>query len=310
MSDSGDRKAEIALWQQTLETEFPARVRIQFSFLEEQSETTFRTKFNGHCTLHNSFIEFFGQTLIGVAKSLGTEGWPKNKPSYPALFIKYLGLLRKFRAAELTAVHGYPVEAYAMLRGVRDEAFVLAALALGYADLPAVMKYVPIGDDSKEARQAHTAKQDLENGIRSQLIGPRSGLPQPVRATLQHWDRLFNQEVHGSRLSFVLELEKWIGPNTVVPFVVGPQPTDDMWALYMNRVSELSWLIVRLLPLLLLSEGSLGPRWLSQRDLLDRSHRFMVKGLDKDISRHFEEFLDTKLPPSQVGPYRESSRAN
>lgn len=306
MSENNDRKAQIALWQQTLEDEFPPQVRVQFDVFEEQSETTFRDKFNGHCTLHNSFLEFFGETLAGNAKVLSTEGWPKDRPSYPAFVIKCLGLLRKFRAAELTAARGYPVEAYAMLRGVRDEAFALAAVALGYANLPTLMKHVSIGDDSKEARKAHAAKQSLEKEIHSQLIGEKSGLPQPVRATLQHWDRLFNQEVHGSRLSFVLELDKWLGPNKVVPFVLGPQPTDDMWALYMNRTSELAWLVVRLMPFLLLSEGSLGATWSSRWELLDRSHRFLVKGLDKDISRHFEEFLDTKFPPSKVGPYREA----
>lgn len=79
---------------------------------------------------------------------------------------------------------------------------------------------------------------------------------------------------------------------------VGPTHYQPAFTMYMNRVVELGWLVLRLLPYLQLERGAFGSDWHRKYAVLDNSFRYMVQGLSnmgKKIADAFMILVDQKF---------------
>jgi hypothetical protein len=264
----------------------------------------FAEHYRGHRVLHDSFFELFGDTLFAAMRSINERGWPKDKPTYIVLFLWFQSMFRIARAADVLALSGYPIDAYAVLRSLKEEAFKTAAVVAGYATKSELLgRSFRLTDRSKEARDAHNSRLRLEAELAERLIGLRSGLTAADTEDLQLWDRLFNLQVHGFRLATAISITRW--STEPEPFSLGPESDESADALYLNRSSELAWLITRMLTFLQLEAKAFGDEWHRRRDLLDASHRQLVTSLEKAIAPAFERFLDFHLPVGTHSQYIE-----
>jgi hypothetical protein len=95
----------------------------------------------------------------------------------------------------------------------------------------------------------------------------------------------------------------------------------DAYIMYINRSSELGWMVTRLLPYLQMTESAFGEEWQQKREILDDSFRYMLEGLEglgKRLGTSFITMMDdefafkrpfyyseadgSQMPGSQVAP--------
>jgi hypothetical protein len=206
-------------------------------------------------------------------------------------------MFRTARAAEILSTSGYPLEGYALLRSVREQAFGLAAVANRITTMAALQ-----GQDVRpeasalpiDRRKIEQARINIEKSIRRGLMSEQ--LDEETAEELKKWDWLFHQQVHGSQLTRAIELERVLKGGS--DFSIGPVPTEMADSMYMNRAHEMGWMIVRLLPFLQLEEAPFTPAWKDHWLLMDKSFRFIIEGLDflgKEIARAFFKFIDLKF---------------
>jgi hypothetical protein len=258
----------------------------------EQVVATFR----GQNTLIDSFQGFFIETLNLALERVLQSSWPPGVTSYPVTLAHFKVLFRRYRACEILFYRGYPLDGYSLLRDIKDRTYLMAAVAHNMATLPMIMDTFPqIADERERKKKITRARKDLKNRIRRRLSGSESGLPQNVVEQLRLWDELFHEEVHGGRLSLAHEL-RYIASGVAMP--VGPTFHEQAFAVYMNRSSELGWLILRLLPYLQMTESAFGDEWHRKYAILDDSFRFMSHGLTKigkQIGEAFITLVDEKF---------------
>jgi hypothetical protein len=79
--------------------------------------------------------------------------------------------------------------------------------------------------------------------------------------------------------------------------------------MYINRSSELGWMITRLMPYLQMTENAFGDEWHKKRESLDDSFRYMLEGLDglgKRIGASFIAMMGDKFAFKQPFYYSEA----
>ena len=138
-------------------------------------------------------------------------------------------------------------------------------------------------------------------------FGKDSGLAEDVQSELMRWDRLFHYEVHGGLLSLLKEVGDLYKLGK--PPSIGLTFDDDSLSMYVNRSSEMGWLVVRLLPFLQMSAGDFGDDWEEKRSVLDESFRLMVEELSmlgKKIGDCFIKMVDEKFMFKQPFHYFEA----
>lgn len=61
--------------------------------------------------------------------------------------------------------------------------------------------------------------------------------------------------------------------------------------MYINRSSELGWMVTRLLPYLQVTENAFGDEWRRTREILEDSFRYMVESLGNLGKRQGASFI-------------------
>jgi hypothetical protein len=288
-------------WQDRLAANFTVRGLVGghltkvFDREREVGEDVVST-FSGQLALIDSFQSFFIETLDLALQFVELNGWPPSPSNYPVAFAHFRMLFRRYRACEILFEKGYPLDGYSLLRDIKDRAFLLAAVAHNMATFPTIMGSIPVTADKRDWKKKTTrARKDIENRISRRLAGKDSGLAPDVLEEIGHWDELFHEEVHGGRLSLSHELG-YLGTGVVMP--VGPTFHEQAFAVYMNRSSELGWIILRLLPYLQLRRTAFGDEWHRKHAVLDDSFRYMAQGLSrigKKIGDAFVTLVDQKF---------------
>jgi hypothetical protein len=128
------------------------------------------------------------------------------------------------------------------------------------------------------------------------MIGKKSGLPSNIIAELENWEKLFHEEVHGSKFTLTEAGITWLRGKG--PLQLEPIPNKFGIGMYMNRAAEVGWLLTRTLPFLQPVENAFGEEWKSKHEMLDESFRIMVQGLEKmgkKIATAFIFFIDNKF---------------
>ncbi len=275
---------------------------------EEHAGNRLVEQFRGQHVLMDSFLAFFVETLGLVRHDVAVNGWPKDTKNYAVAWAYYSNLFRRFRACEILSMKGYPLDAYSLMRDIKDRAFLLAGVAHGITTFPTIIGAPEISsptDRNEYGKKGTKLRRDVEQTVTHFLIGKHSGLSPNIRQELALWDGLFHHEVHGGTISLTTELAtlaRGEAPNT------GPTIDPVSIALYMNRSAEIGWFLLRLLPYLQVAENSFGNEWHAKDAILDESFRFMLEllgTLGKSIGDALIVLVDEKFTFRPPLHYRE-----
>ena len=298
------RSEEIKQFQEQLEDVFSyrgvrgGRFLLPTMSMEEKVGCSFVKKFHGHRVLTDCFLDFFAETLNAQADYNYRFGWPKE-PFYLTCLMMYVTMFRGARAAEILSVNAYPMQGYAAMRSVRDQAWVLWAAAKGIGTFGELFGWEGVvGTDWTPEQEAKIVsnRRKFEGFIRSNVIGKRSGLSDDSQAELLRWDRMFNQEAHRGLFTLFRASKDVLDPKGR-GFSLVPYPDETLDAMFLNRSTEVNWMILRLLPFVRRKE-TYYDSWSSKWKLLDNSFKFMHRGfseLGKKIAPAFTEMLEKKF---------------
>jgi hypothetical protein len=185
-----ESKQRILQWQNRLHEAFDYNGFLEGKFLlgtmhlEETVGQLFVQKYHGHRLLTDAFLDFFAETLQTQLASHSQYGWPPNEPNYALILFMYLTMFRAVRATEVLSVHGYPLQGYALQRSIKDQAFILCAIAnnvMGFNEMFGLQDgLTPLRDEDN--RKIASNRMKAERKIRSVIIGKESGLRDTSRA--------------------------------------------------------------------------------------------------------------------------------
>ena len=302
-----NNRIDLESWQRRLEEYFSHDGIVGGKFLtyvmqrEDEVGAEFVNKYHGHRVLIDSFQEFLFETLHLTFNNIAKAGWPQSHQNFMWVLLNFQEISRRFRASEILSTKGYAPAGYALLRDVKDEAFRYAAVFGGMMSLRAALGVEDIDPNASLSDREHNEiakrKKRAETEIRERLIGRRSGFPENTQYELKSWDRLFHLQVHGSQLSFA-EIMSRATKTSNLHIDLGPLP-DIGAALYMNRCSELGWMLLRLLPFFQIGGQSFDDKWGKKWTIMDDSFDHMISiltELDKPIFNAILELMEKKFP--------------
>ena len=253
--------------------------------------------YHGHLVLINSFFDFYIETIQKGSKWIQENGWPKNLPNYPINILQNVTNFKSFRAADILFMNGYPLDGYALLRDIKDRAIFLGAIIHKLSDFSTLAGIKGLNTVSSENMpKIIAARKKEEQRVHDLMIGEKSALPADVISELKFWEKLFHEEVHGSKLTQAVAGGGWIRGKA--PLYLYPVPNTTGMAMYMNRASEVAWLLTRTFLFLQPVENAFGKNWKSKQMILDESFRVMIQGLEKigkKIASAFIYFVDNKF---------------
>jgi hypothetical protein len=300
-----ERAAEIKKWQDGLFDAFCHEGVLGDKYfgpvldMEPEIGAVFVHKYYGHRVLTDSFMDFFGETLSKQAEFNGKKGWPQDRPHYVTCLMMYVTMFRSLRAAEILSLNGYPLQGYIIQRSLKDQALILCGAANNFATFSELFGWDGIvGEKWTDEQQAQIVKNRMkvEDKLSRKILGEKSALSAEIRKELESWSRLFNTEAH--RGLFTLFRASHLLLEGQQKLVVGPVNDEMSESMYMNRCTEICWMILRLLPFMRRAETPKDADWDKKWKLLDDSFRMMVDGLGglgKKIAPAMVELLNAKF---------------
>jgi hypothetical protein len=264
--------------------------------------------FRGQDALLCSFQSFFIETLTLANRDINARGWLKNAPNYTITVGAFFNLFRRFRACEVLYLKGYPLDGYALMRDIKDRAFLMAGVARNITTFEKVLG-LPVSDPSKPAsygKEQTRNRKDNEHRVMHAMTGKTSGLSADVQDDLKRWDDVFHLEMHGGTFSLMQELGE-LQKGKILQ--IGPSVVQDAFIMYINRSSELGWMVTRLLPYLQMTAHAFGDDWHKKRDILDDSFRYMLEdfsNLGKRLGASFITMMDDKFAFKEPFYYSEA----
>jgi hypothetical protein len=303
----------VAEWQKRLADTFTVNGLVGGNLLsvqnsEDAAGSYVEKTFRGRAFLLDSFQSFFVDTLKLANQQVSLNGWPQDRSHYSVAHVYFFSLFRRCRACEILYNRGYPLDAYALMRDIKDRAFMLAGVAHNMITFSGIIgaPATPINDPKEFKKKTTNNRKAAERRITSELMGATSGLASNVQADLKIWDDLFHYEVHGAQLSLTQEL-KGLSDRRMPQ--IGPSVFKDAYLTYINRSYEVSWLLARMLPFLQLAEGGFGEEWESKRQVLDESFHYVLEdfsSLGKQLGVSFMTMVNTKFSFKQPFCYFEA----
>jgi hypothetical protein len=299
-----ESKQRISQWQDRLHEAFDyngvlgGKFLLGTRILEEMVGQLFVHKFHGHRLLTDAFLDFFAETLQTQLAFHSQYGWPGNEPNYALTLLMYLTMFRTVRATEVLSVNGYPLQGYALQRSIKDQVFILCAIAnnmIGFNEMFGWQGLTLDATRTEENRKMAANRMKTEHKIRSVIIGNESGLSEETKDELLNWDLLFNVETHRGLFTLFDALGDALKGKLDV---VGPSPEEKNDAMFINRSNELNWMILRLIPCMRRKELVWSDEWRKKWDLLEESFRMMNEGfadLGKKIPLGHLELIETKF---------------
>lgn len=304
----------IADWQKRLTDNFSFDghfngSRLSIFNMERLCGEHFTRKYHGQKILMDSFQGFFMQSIEASLESVRKNGWPQKAENFSQILLYNVILFRSFRASENLLQHGYPYDGYALLRDLKDRTIFLAGIAHNITTFPKIFGYAGISDvDDEEWHKIKRRQKKEEFRVLDRIIRKNSTLPENVTSELEKWEKLFHEEVHGSKFSFFEELGSWARDGN--PLTIGPIARETSVSMYMNRASEIAWLIVRLMPYMQPVESAFGNEWSERQKILDDSFLYMQKSLSnvgKKIGGAYIQFVKEKFTFPEPFYYTEST---
>lgn len=305
---------KVAEWQKRLGDNFSVNGTVggnllEILDLERACGQHFTQTCHGQDVLMHSFQGFYIETIENARDWIAEHGWPKDYPNYALTLLYYVITFRSFRSCEILLLNGYPLDGYGLLRDLKDRAIFLAAIAHNVTTLPLILGYGGSGSlkDYGDWKRRTKERQKEKARVTNRMIRKDSGLPGEVIKVLGKWEQLFHEEVHGAQLSLCTELEQWMQGKVLLS--IGPTPKKLSITMYMNRASEIAWLLLRSLPYLQVEDNAFGDRWQEKHKILDDSFLYMQKGLSglgKEIGDAFITLVEKKFSFDETFYYFEA----
>ncbi len=267
---------------------------------EKEIGDVFVQKYYGHRILADSFLDFFGATLVEQIELNNKVGWPNRDAYYATCLIMFLTMFRAARASEVLSVNSYTLQGYVLQRTIKDQVFILCAAASGLASFGRLFGWegLPEGNWSEEQqKQVVKNRRKIETEIKDQIIGKKSGLKDGTIKLLEKLDWMFNVEAHRGLYSLFRESHNVI-VDKHVDISLAPLPDELKDAMYVNRSTETNWMMHRMLPYMRRHDTPANKEWANQWKLLEDHFRWMVESLGaigKEIAPAFIEMIDTKF---------------
>ena len=266
--------------------------------MEEEAGKAFVEKYHGFRRLTDSFLDSSAETLVAQAAYSGKNGWPKL-PYYLTCLMMFLTMFRSTRAAEVLSTNGYPMQGYSLMRGVKDQVWTMCGAVTGLATFAELFGWDGVttekwGEEDRARIVANRRK--TEARVRELIVGKKSGLSEETQTWLLKWERMFNGEAHRGIYTLMRASSQMVDRDGTGFSLVAP-PDELLDAMFLNRSTEINWMILRVLPFARRSETK-DDKWAEKWKILDESFAFMVKGLadiGKKIAPAFIELLDTKF---------------
>jgi hypothetical protein len=299
-----DEDAKVKAWQKRLEDTFTEDGVVGGKFVtrtiaaEKRIGLAFAEKWHGHRILTDSFVGFFAETLDEQAGFSQQKGWPQNEPYYVTCLMMYLTMYRTVRAAEVLSMQGYPFSGYALMRSVKDQAWILCAAANKMSTFPQLLGWegLPEGEwTGAKHKKIVENRMNIERENRYKIVGKNSGLKQASQVELARWEQMFNWEAHRG-LYTLFQASAKLHKTQEITFVAEPDETNDV--MYVNRSNETNWIILRLLPYMRRADTPDNAEWTRKWKVLDESFRQIIESLGrlgKKIAEAFIEMMDSKF---------------
>lgn len=238
--------------------------------LEESFEIHVASTFRGYRLMHQCFLSFLAESLERANAHLPpSDGqWSLYRP----LLVFVAGVFSRVRSAEVLYLHGYPWDAYSLLRDLKERAMFLASVLSGHTSLDRVLG---ISGDTSDPEQDYygllrtMAERRKREHVRVRLLmtGRTSGLPKDVQTDLRNWGELFHAEVHLSQQSYLVDgLEPYRRTGRLQ---LGPQKSLEAATMYMNRSIEIIWCLHRTVPIVQPRPRTFDDDWRHKWDVLD-----------------------------------------
>lgn len=269
--------------------------------------------FHGYRVLQDSFFDFFIDTIQRAAHFAGKHGIPSEATYYNSTLLSQLIIFRSFRATENLLLKGYPLDGYALLRDLKDRAIFQAAIMHGIITFKKLHGHDiletskgNLSSDSQLYKKAKKQQKIQERKILDLFLGEKSGFDKDTIYELNRWEKMFHEEVHGSRFTFTIEGGDWLMGKS--PITIGPLPNTTAIAMYLNRSNEIGWMLLRTLPVLQLKPNALGDEWSSKWHVLDDSFRYSITSfakMGKKIGHAILKLIDSKFNFNPTYIYKE-----
>lgn len=297
---------DIAQWQKRLEETFGNGRMVRPELVPVlEAEVAYgdfvRHWFHGYSVLMDSFQAFLLMTLKLADVHYQAAVQPPPFEWYRPQMMEYVAIFRAIRSAEILLRHGYSFRAFALLRDVKDQVLVLAAIGNRMTTLKEAQGLdAPMTGQSPSAFDIRTItnrRKKADQRIRSLMIGDKSDLGDSFVEELQSWESCFHLEVHGARFTTAIHGRQWFLNGRELPMLPVADRMRD--SLYANTAAQIAWMLLRTLVLLQLKPGAFGNEWTGQWRLLDDSFRFMVEGLKREgkpLGDAIIHLIDRKFP--------------
>ncbi len=277
--------------------------RVQLILEEEQRYSQTTLQYKGHFAISHAFQCFFMETVERInTNNKGKITTPVSE--FYAMFVTRMAQsFQSLCGAERVATCGYPFLAYTLLRNTFDNLILTSAALQKITDfysLEGVSNSQPSGQPF-DPRSTKKLRKETEYEVRRKMTGSKSNLTPESLAAIDKWDMLFDMEVHGARLSLG-QAEGWMRGTESLPVV--PRFKEMPFGMYMNRCSEVSWMMHRLTPALQLPEFQFPEPWKDKWRVLDASFEQAVNSLTKQcgkpIGAAMVELVETKFPFNEL----------
>ncbi len=266
--------------------------------LIKKSEAAYGTEvaqFNGHFALSDSFKSIFLETIELLNTHCRPQLQTKLSEYFPQFLPRLANAFHTICGAECNAIRGYPRPAFTTLRNVFDDAVMVSAALQKITDFYRIEGINP--EEEFDAGKFMKSRKDEEFRVRKLMTGRDSGLSADILASLSKLNDLFDYEVHGGRLSLTDAIGFMKGTESLQ---ILPKFSSKTFAIFMNRFTEVSWAIHRLLPAVQ-PPGILMPKdWADRWALVDQSFEFAIRALSDDcgekVGDNYADFMKIKFP--------------
>ena len=166
------------------------------------------------------------------------------------------------------------------------------------------------GMNNEKWKQFKKRQNKEEQQLFNQIIREKSNIPPEKLKELQRWEKLFHEEVHGSKFSFVDEGQDWVRGKKLLSSIY-PVPKIKSIRMYINTVIDVAWLFLRLFPYLQPEKNAFGQPWKEKHAILDDSFHLCEQDLSNDgnqIAKAFIYFVKDKFSFDDDFHYFEANR--
>lgn len=245
-------------------------------------------KWHGANFLSESFQGFFLETLNIVESKRQLF---KYTSDFNVVVAFFWVLFKKIRACEILFLHGYSMDAFALLRPLSEHTAYVHSVVFNKYKIDDFISFSLNKTDSPENYERLKQTMSVMNDSIKAFFTDK--LNDDERYQLEKWRNFFHSEIHGYSLSFFHQIEVMYYTSSDIKSL---QQDRDIH--FLNRVLEIYWMIVKMLPFLQYEPNCFGAEWMGRLKILDqcfRENELALADIGKDIAKVIISLIDKKF---------------